>query len=193
MRFSCLKCGNCCRDKKTVVTLTHKDIIRIAEFLGFDERRLVKDVLVFYQVDESLKKLLAFPSVETFKGEAIIGLRKREDGSCIFLQGNLCSIYPARPMTCRTFPFTFSVKDGWLKYGVATKAKELCPGLNEGEEVDENQLAELGLSAVTELEEYSKITLLWKKLVEKNVPAIPELLIRLILQGKNRKKLALTH
>lgn len=184
MKFECLKCGGCCKDEKTIVTLTHRDVIRLAEAMMLDERELVKRVLVFYQVDEKLEKFLAFPSIETYRGKAILGLRKRDDGSCIFLQNNLCSIYPARPMTCRTFPFTFSIQDGWLKYGIVTRARDICPGLGKGKEIDEDLLAKIGWRAVTELKEYSKIAALWKRATQGGVPAIPELLIKLILQGK---------
>jgi Fe-S-cluster containining protein len=29
---------------------------------------------------------------------------KRNQGGCIFLEGNLCSVYDARPQTCANFP-----------------------------------------------------------------------------------------
>jgi Fe-S-cluster containining protein len=31
-------------------------------------------------------------------------LRQTKDG-CVFLDGNLCTVYEARPRTCREFPF----------------------------------------------------------------------------------------
>lgn len=191
MKFECLKCGRCCRDKKTIVTLTHRDVIRLAKVTGMNEKELVKNVLVFYQVNETTEKLLAFPSIETHRGNAIIALRKRNDGSCIFLEENICSVYPSRPMTCRTFPFTFSIQDGWLKYGVATRAKDICPGIGKGMEIDENCLAEIGWKAVTELKEYFRIATLWKKAVQSGVPAIPELLIKLILQSGDKEEVAI--
>ncbi|MBS7287236.1 MAG: YkgJ family cysteine cluster protein [Candidatus Freyarchaeota archaeon] len=193
MKFECLKCGGCCKDEKTVVTLTHRDIIRLAEITRLGEKELVKKVLVFYQVNEKLEKLLAFPPIETYRGKAILGLRKRDDGSCIFLQNNLCSIYPARPMTCRTFPFTFSIQDGWIKYGIVTRARDICPGLGKGKEIDEDQLAEIGWKAITELKKYSKITALWKRVTQSGVPAIPELLIKLILQSKSGEEVTMAH
>ncbi|MBS7247653.1 MAG: YkgJ family cysteine cluster protein [Candidatus Jordarchaeales archaeon] len=191
MKFECLKCGRCCKDEKTIVTLTHRDLIRLAEAIEMDEKELVKHVLVFYQVNEDTEAFLAFPSIETYRGKAIMGLRKRKDGSCIFLEENTCSVYPSRPMTCRTFPFTFSVQDGWLKYGVATRAKDICPGIGKGMEIDENQLAEIGWKAVTELKEYFRIAALWKRAVRSGVPAIPELLIKLILQSGGKEEVAI--
>ncbi len=185
-------CGSCCKDRRTIVTLTHRDLIRITEATKVDEKDLIKRILVFYQVDEEAERLLAFPSIETYKGKAIIGLKKREDGSCIFLRNNLCTIYPSRPMTCRTFPFTFSIKNGCLKYGLATRAKEICPGVKANQEVDERRLAEIGWDAVTELEEYRRIAALWRLAVRKGVPPVPELLIKIILQSKS-EKIAITN
>jgi len=192
LKFECLKCGSCCRDKRTIVTLTHRDIIRLAEATGMNEKELVRNILVFYQCDESAERLLAFPSIETYRGKAVLGLRKREDGSCVFLNNNLCSIYPSRPITCRTFPFTFSIQDGWLRYGVATRAKDLCLGLGKGREVDEKSLAEIGWKAAAEIKEYFRITSLWKRATQSGVPAIPELIIKLLLYSRSGEKLTVT-
>lgn len=49
--------------------------------------------------------------VELATGERFMGLRKR-GGRCIFLDGrNRCTVYPARPLTCRTFPYDLDLDD----------------------------------------------------------------------------------
>jgi Fe-S-cluster containining protein len=45
-------------------------------------------------------------------GKRFLGLRKRRDRRCIFLnKEGKCSVYRARPMTCRIFPVNFVVDD----------------------------------------------------------------------------------
>ncbi|MBS7627979.1 YkgJ family cysteine cluster protein [Candidatus Bathyarchaeota archaeon] len=56
-------------------------------------------------------------------------LKKREDGSCIFLRNNICSIYDLRPLVCRFFPF-YLKQVGSQDY-LFSFTKE-CPGLGRG-------------------------------------------------------------
>ena len=183
MRFKCVKCASCCKDKNVIVTLTHLDIIRLADFLNCDGRELLRNYLSFYQANHQLIEKLVFPALETYRGKAILGLRKRNDGTCVFLEGNLCSIYPARPMICRTFPFTFSIENGLLRYGLTIKAKKDCKGLGKGREVKKHELALIGEKAVRELESFRKIVAVWNKMVKEGFPAIPDLFIEAILKG----------
>ena len=62
---------------------------------------------------------------------------------CVFLRGNRCSVYAARPTQCRTFPFWRSLVSGgeWTP-----EAQELCEGVGRGRsydpvEVEERMLA----------------------------------------------------
>lgn len=88
--FECEKCGQCC---KLIIKLTEKDITRI-ERAGHDKDSfLAKDPMVEEIGDITAPK-------DTIK---------QVDGYCFFLisEGNkkVCSIYPARPDICRTYPF----------------------------------------------------------------------------------------
>lgn len=61
-------------------------------------------------------------------------LTEKPNGDCVFLQseGNgrrICTIYPVRPLQCRTWPFwTINLKSplAWAAAG------ETCPGMNQG-------------------------------------------------------------
>ena len=80
--IDCTECGNCCRVATTQIS--ERDTERLARYLGV----LVSDFLLDYTV-ESLEE-----------GRIL----KRDRNGCVFLNGNLCSVYDARPQTCQLFP-----------------------------------------------------------------------------------------
>lgn len=80
--IDCTACANCCRVATTQVT--ERDADRVARFLGMSVSQFLKEY-----------------TVETPDEGRI--LRRTENG-CIFLDGNLCSVYEARPGTCELFP-----------------------------------------------------------------------------------------
>ncbi|MEM3526062.1 MAG: YkgJ family cysteine cluster protein [Candidatus Jordarchaeaceae archaeon] len=162
VRFKCVRCGNCCRDETFIITITHKDVIRLADHLKCNLKDLLSKYISFYQVRKELENRLVFPAILTYRGNAFLGLRKKNNGSCVFLrEDNLCEIYAARPMVCRSFPFTFSVKDGWLSWGLMVKAEEICPGLGQGETFSKESLESMAKEVIGELEEYKKIVSIW--------------------------------
>src|SRR5271169_5112534 len=80
--IDCTQCANCCR--VTEVGITEKDIEKLAKFVGMSERE-------FIEQNTSLD------------GSGARILKRNEDG-CVFLEGNLCSVYEARPQNCANFP-----------------------------------------------------------------------------------------
>ena len=60
--------------------------------------------------------------------EGFASIREDETGRCIYYE-NGCSIYPVRPLQCRTFPF-------WPEYLRSPEswdeAARRCPGVNQG-------------------------------------------------------------
>ena len=81
-QIDCTQCANCCR--VTEVGIHERDIHRLAKFLGVSSPEFLRD---FTQRDES--------------GTVIL---KRNQAGCVFLEGNLCSVYEARPQNCANFP-----------------------------------------------------------------------------------------
>ena len=49
--------------------------------------------------------------MKTEQGTAYVALKKLDDGSCVFLDNNLCLIHPIRPAVCASFPFVFRRDD----------------------------------------------------------------------------------
>src|SRR5579875_3148623 len=80
--IDCTACANCCRVATTQVN--ERDIEHLARYL----RVKVPDFLRDY-------------TVETEEEGRIL---KRNENGCVFLDGNLCSVYEARPGTCEHFP-----------------------------------------------------------------------------------------
>jgi Fe-S-cluster containining protein len=82
--IDCRACANCCRVAETDVTV--RDIARLSRYLGLSPREFVEQ----------------YTTTSAFEQKEPI-LRRRDRG-CIFLDGNDCTIYEARPDTCRDFP-----------------------------------------------------------------------------------------
>lgn len=83
-QVDCKTCANCCRH--SVVSVAAPEIEAIAKYLGMAP----EDVVRLYTT--------ADPSAP-----ALRNLSTSEAG-CVFLDGNLCMIYEARPKACRNFP-----------------------------------------------------------------------------------------
>jgi len=77
------------------VRLGDDDIVKIAEFLGMEQRDFVEHYTRLRPAREGL------------------ALKELPDGRCIFLEGeNVCRIQPVKPLQCRTFPETWNFP-GW--------------------------------------------------------------------------------
>jgi len=186
MKFKCMKCGNCCSDENILITVTHKDLQRLVKHLKCALNDLIKFIGFYYGEDLSREKMVT-PAFLTVRGSAFLALIKKENGECIFLKNNRCSIYPARPLVCRSFPFVFSVEKGWLKWGLATKSGE-CIGVGLGEEISTKDLEKLGLLVINELEEFKKLARRWNTQVYlEDITPTPLNLIRFLLDSKNIK------
>jgi len=80
----CTACANCCRH--SVVSVTHSEVDRIASYLA--------------AAPETVVRLYTDPDA----GAPALRILKNSGNACVFLDGNLCTIYEARPKACRDFP-----------------------------------------------------------------------------------------
>jgi len=107
---ACTQCqGKCCNGESGNVFVNGKEIKAISEFLGIETSRLMEEYL--------LKVSYRF---------AIREIKTDGNYACIFFDNKRkgCSIYPARPNQCRTFPFWSYFKDR------PEEAARECPGVS---------------------------------------------------------------
>jgi len=81
-QIDCRQCANCCR--VATARVTERDVDRLARHFHVKPERIVADYVV--GSDE--------------EGHVL----KREGGACVFLDGNDCSVYEARPDVCQRYP-----------------------------------------------------------------------------------------
>jgi len=81
-QIDCTQCANCCRVPE--VGITDRDIEKLSRFLGVTTKEFLRDYAQRGEDDELILK--------------------RTDEGCVFLNGNLCTVYEARPRNCANFP-----------------------------------------------------------------------------------------
>jgi Fe-S-cluster containining protein len=83
-QVDCTACANCC--KQSIVAVNRREIEVIAAHLQ--------------TTPEEVERLYTVPDPDA----PALPLLKSSEQGCVFLDGNLCMIYEARPETCRNFP-----------------------------------------------------------------------------------------
>jgi hypothetical protein len=110
LAFTCTKCGNCCTGAPGYVWVNAEEIAQIAEFRGETleqfSMRFVRQVGDRYSLIE------------------------RPGGDCIFWAADEgCTVYSARPVQCRTWPFWWENIESAQDWKRVTKT---CPGSGQG-------------------------------------------------------------
>jgi len=111
LNFSCTRCSSCCRYEPGYVFLSKNDLMLLAEALK----------ITYTDVVEKYCRWVPVPG-----GKKQLSIREKPGFDCIFWQDG-CSIYQARPLQCRTFPFwesTLSSPEAWKNL--------TCPGTGKG-------------------------------------------------------------
>lgn len=91
-----------------MIEVTHHDLQRLVKYTGMAADRLVK----FYSNSELNSDIDDDGWITLSYGKRKMGLRKKQDGSCMFLSKELrCNAYEARPVSCRIFPVDVVLDD----------------------------------------------------------------------------------
>ncbi len=108
LRFKCTGCGHCCTGSPGYVFLSQSDFAAIADHLQLTHEEFSKR---YIRIVDGQPALLDTPGTD----------------ACIFLKNNKCSVYNARPVQCRTFP--------WWIHSIRTpkdwaETAQRCEGIN---------------------------------------------------------------
>ncbi len=110
LAFECTKCGACCTGAPGYVWVDADEIARIAEFRG-------------ESVAQFSKKFVRRVGNR-------FSLIERPGGDCTFWEkGKGCTVYPARPTQCQTWPFwseNIETREEW------DHVVSICPGSGKG-------------------------------------------------------------
>ena len=82
-QIDCTQCANCCR--VATAKVTERDIERLAKYLRLKPARVMADFVVESEEEGHV-------------------LRRDKKTGCVFLSGNECTVYDARPESCQRFP-----------------------------------------------------------------------------------------
>ncbi len=113
IKFKCQGSANCCisRGNHGYVYLSKDDLNKLANFFNLNKNEFKKK---YCKITNGFIHLKEF---------------KKNKGNCLFLINNRCSVYRARPIQCRTWPF-------WNEnMNAKTWNKEIalfCPGVGKG-------------------------------------------------------------
>lgn len=157
MRGPCSFCSSeCCRTY--TITVTAFDILRIIE----DTKRPWEDFAVLHRA-----RLLSFDPDTTLDVEGdgwtyILGIKSHP---CVFLDGDLCSIHQAAPLSCRRYPFRL---DGSLNARFCPLPSNILFRLKRPDISAERMAEEISL--------HKKIVQEWNKKPGKKADCIPFLL-----------------
>jgi len=93
MPFECKHCGQCCIDECTQINLSLGDIVRICKFLNCSMSEIMQKI--------GIKPFADNETANHYDYELGLNI------PCEFREDGKCSIYPARPLNCRMFPYLF--------------------------------------------------------------------------------------
>ena len=127
LEFTCTQCGNCCTGAPGYVWISDEEIDRLATHLKMKRDRVI---------DEYCRKI---------GGKISLKERRSPQGlyDCVFLKETrvgggknkpptvkrTCTVYPVRPLQCRTWPFwdgNLASKENWKS------ASKRCHGMDRG-------------------------------------------------------------
>jgi Fe-S-cluster containining protein len=81
-QIDCTTCANCCRVAN--VRITERDVEHLTKALSISRKKFLEEY-TGHSKEEGL-------------------ILKRGETGCVFLEGNLCSVYESRPAICEDFP-----------------------------------------------------------------------------------------
>jgi hypothetical protein len=113
LKFLCKRCSACCRYDAGFVFLSEDDLENLTAELKMDRNAFIATFCRW---------------VSGQNGAESLSLKEKSNNDCIFWNCG-CTVYQARPMQCRTFPFWESIAASAFNWETAASG---CPGINCG-------------------------------------------------------------
>lgn len=130
LRFTCTQCGNCCTGGPGYVWISKQEIVRVAEHLKLSPETVVEKYCRKINGRFSFKERRNRGSYDcVFLEERQVTHRPAGADRDITTSVRVCSIYPVRPLQCRTWPFWDSNLHSPVAWDAAGRR---CPGMNQG-------------------------------------------------------------
>lgn len=114
IKFKCSGCSSCCRHVKESIPIESLDAYRLAKYFREHGKTLeyMDDVLYQYADPVPLDECGYFIYMLKTTGP---------DDACIFLKDNRCTIHPAKPRACRTYPLCAEPLEAGFQYHLCTE------------------------------------------------------------------------
>lgn len=123
LRFTCTQCSRCCRHDSGYVFLSEQDLDRLVAFTDENRHSFVE----------------RYGTWVPFGPDAHLSLAEQENKDCVFWKDGGCSVYEARPLQCRTYPFWPQIVDQEEHWRQET---DECPGIGLGRSRGVAEIAE---------------------------------------------------
>jgi Fe-S-cluster containining protein len=115
LAFSCKRCSSCCRFDPGTVFLSVDDESALCRHLGMGAAEFEQVYCRWIPQDD---------------GEQL-SLKEKSNYDCIFWGEGGCTVYKARPLSCRTYPFWRSMLESDEIWKAVSAS---CPGAGQGEQ-----------------------------------------------------------
>jgi Fe-S-cluster containining protein len=129
LRFTCSQCGNCCTGGPGFVWASDQEVARLAQHLALS-------------VDETLRRYcrkvggrVSFNENRNARGEYDCvflkeeRIEQRQGDELVVHVRRSCTVYPVRPLQCRTWPFWES---NLSNEAIWAASSQRCHGMNRG-------------------------------------------------------------
>lgn len=133
LSFTCTQCGNCCTGGPGYVWVSDVELRRLAEHLQMPVRDVIEQYCRKIDGRYSFTERLNRGNYDcVFLKEIPVdpkAANRSGDDAQVVQTRRICTIYPVRPLQCRTWPFwpeVLSSEESWQR------ASRRCPGMNAG-------------------------------------------------------------
>ena len=113
LRFQCTNCSNCCRHDPGYVFLNEEDRQALMSITKLSRRDFIS----------------TYCRIVDIHGFKRVSLIEKPNYDCIFWADGGCTVYQARPVQCRSYPFWspfLESREDW------DQLEASCPGVNQG-------------------------------------------------------------